>query len=46
MQVMLNGRHLWDAIETGTEVRSDNRLALEATDYLYSILVIVKGLLL
>jgi hypothetical protein len=30
MQVMLEGRFMWDAIENGTNVRSDDRLALEA----------------
>ena len=30
MQVKLEGRHLWEAIETGMAVRSDNRLAMEA----------------
>ena len=30
MQVMMEGRHLWDAVKTGTAERSDDRLALEA----------------
>jgi hypothetical protein len=30
MQVMLEGRGLWEAIESGTTVRTDDRLALEA----------------
>ncbi|XP_073357719.1 uncharacterized protein [Aegilops tauschii subsp. strangulata] len=30
MQVMMEGRFLWDAVQTGTAERSDDRLALEA----------------
>ena len=30
MQVMMEGRHLWDAVVMGTAERSDDRLALEA----------------
>jgi hypothetical protein len=30
MQIMLEGRFLWDVIEHGTAVRADDRLALEA----------------
>ena len=30
MRVMMVGRYLWDAVQTGTAERSDDRLALEA----------------
>ena len=30
MQVMMEGRYLWDAVQTGTAERSEDRLALEA----------------
>ncbi|KAE8792247.1 hypothetical protein D1007_33249 [Hordeum vulgare] len=30
MQVMMEGRHLWDAVRTGTVERSNDRLVLEA----------------
>ncbi|XP_044416002.1 uncharacterized protein [Triticum aestivum] len=30
MQVMMEGRYLWDAVQTGTTERSDDRLALES----------------